>query len=631
MKDSNMSRRQFLKGFSAGAAGLALSAALPKFAVSAEENKENGILFEDTIAWNAVYDTVIIGFGGAGATAAIEAHDQGLKTIVIEKAPQGLDGGNTHYSSQRFLHVNKEDKEKMVEYMKEVRGLYTDNMSDEIIEYLVDGFTDTLSWFESIGGQNYELKNEPEYPDFVNSDVVYKVYTGDNYNFWPVLRRAAFSRRDENLEIWFNSPCLDLIQDPFTKRVLGVKVQHDGEELNLRASKGVILAAGGFEANNEMIQDYVQLPYAIPLGSHYNTGEVIKMAQKCGADLWHMSATSGPFLEFKNPRTGYAYRQLMGTGKANFVKDTSAVFVGADGTRFMSETTMLKHGHVMFHGLFIRVPISLPAFCVFDEKARLERPLYRVWSDGMEKEIEEEWILKGDTLEELAEKIGVPAEGLVQGIADWNTACENGVDPLGRQEEYLHAFGEGPYYAFPLTPAFINTQGGPARNTACEVLNTDREPIPGLYSASEIGSFYSSKYQGAGNLAECIVTGRTAVKSLMAAKIEEAPIVLTEAEQPAPYVAEVTEKEIECGENQYIGTGYGVSEIKVRVTMDGEKIANVEVVSNMETPGIADGALQEVGQRIVDTQSTEVDMISGATRTTKGIIEAVNDALSQVK
>lgn len=65
--------------------------------------------------------------------------------------------------------------------------------------------------------------------------------------------------------------------------------------------------------------------------------------------------------------------------------------------------------------------------------------------------------------------------------------------------------------------------------------------------------------------------------------------------------------------------------------MDGDRIANVEVIQNYETPGIADGALEEIGQRIVDTQSTDVDLVAGATRTTKGIMEAVNDALSQVK
>lgn len=369
-KSTSVSRRGFLKGLTASALGAAALTACSAPASSGAAASSGGtaagegVLYADTIPWNATFDTVIVGFGGAGAAAAIEAHDKGLTAVVVEKAPEGLDGGNTHYSSQRFLTIKKEDRDKAIEYMKEVRGLYTDNMSDEIIEYLVDGYTETLDWFDSIGGQNYEVKVDPEYPDFVNADVICKCYTGDNYNFWPVVRRAAMSRRDDKLQIWFSTPCEKMIQDPVSKEILGVQVTRNKETLNLRATRGVILAAGGFEASNEMIQDYVQLPYAIPLGSHYNTGEVIKQAQAVGADLWHMSATSGPFLEFKSPKTGYAYRQLMGNGSTNYVKDTSAIIVGADGTRFVSETVNLKHGHVMFHGLYIRVPISLPAFLV---------------------------------------------------------------------------------------------------------------------------------------------------------------------------------------------------------------------------------------------------------------------------
>ena len=149
------------------------------------------------------------------------------------------------------MTIKKEDRDKAIEYMKEVRGLYTDNMSDEIIEYLVDGYTETLDWFDSIGGQNYEVKVDPEYPDFVNADVICKCYTGDNYNFWPVVRRAAMSRRDDKLQIWFSTPCEKMIQDPVSKEILGVQVTRNKETLNLRATRGGILAAGGFEASND--------------------------------------------------------------------------------------------------------------------------------------------------------------------------------------------------------------------------------------------------------------------------------------------------------------------------------------------------------------------------------------------
>ena len=247
--------------------------------------------------------------------------------------------------------------------------------------------------------------------------------------------------------------------------------------------------------------------------------------------------------------------------------------VGADGTRFFPETTGLKHGHVLFHGLYIRVPVSMPMYVVFDEAARLTKPFYRVWSEGMVDEIEKGWIVKADSLEELAETIGVPAENLVKQVEDYNGYCEAGEDPLGRLPEYLFPFGEGPYYAFPIVPCFINTQGGPVRNTHCQVLNTAREVIPGLFSAGELGSFYSDLYQGAGNIAECIMTGIDAVNTMMEQTADAAPLVFAVAEKPAEVAAEPYEAPVyECGEGQYIGTGDGMSVVTARVTMDGDKI-----------------------------------------------------------
>lgn len=386
----NISRRAFLKGMSvtAGAAALASVGA-----VSLAEGA-NETTFADTIAWNAEYDAVVVGFG-AGAIAAIDMADAGLDVVVLEKAPYGHEGGNTRYSSQRFLHVDEDARDQMITYMKNVRGLY-ENMGDDVIEFLVDGFTKTTAYYEKLGGAKYELKHDPEFPAFEGSDIVTKCYTmnNDGKGFWPVIRAAAVERAD-HIHVWYDSPATKLIQDPITKAILGVTVMHEDQAYNVRAKRGVVLACGGFEANNRMVEDYLQLPYAIPLGSPYNTGDGITMAQEVGADLWHMSALSGPFLEFQNPQTTIPFRQLMGTLSYSSLKDTSAIIIGADGTRFVNECVGLKHGHVMFHGLFIRVPISLPAWAVFDEQARLLKPLYRVWSQGMENGKWAQWHSEG--------------------------------------------------------------------------------------------------------------------------------------------------------------------------------------------------------------------------------------------
>ena len=625
----NISRRSFLKGMSA-AAGAATLASLG-ISASAEQN---AAAYADTIAWNAEYDAVVVGFGAAGAISAIDMADAGLDVCLLEKAPYGHEGGNTRYCSQRFLHVAEEDREAMTTYMKQVRGLY-ENMDDEIIDFLVDGFTKTLAYYEKLGGVNYELKHDPEFPAFEGSDVVTKCYTmnNDGKGFWPVIRAAAVER-SEHIHVWYESPVVRLIQEPFTRTILGVTVLHEDQEYNVRAKRGVVLACGGFEANNKMVEDYLQLPYAVPLGSPYNTGDGITMAQEVGADLWHMSALSGPFLEFQNPNTTIPFRQLMGTLSYSSLKDTSAIIIGADGTRFVNECVGLKHGHVMFHGLYIRVPMSLPAWAVFDEQARLLKPLYRVWSQGMEKEIEKGWIIKAETLDELAESIGVPAENLKAQIERYNGYCEAGEDSeLGRPAEYLHAFGEGPYYALPLVPAMINTQGGPTRNIECEVLDVRGNAIPRLYSAGELGSFYSSIYQGAGNIAECIVTGwKTAEKIIANSDYKSEAMTLPEA-VPAGKQVDFTmeDKTFDVEEGEYIGVSYGIGRIVVAVKMDGDKIERIRFLEINDTLGICDPALATVPSAIIEAQSTTVDTVAGATRTSKGIIEAVNDALSKVR
>ncbi len=631
--ESTVSRRSFITA----AAGMGLAAGVAAAPAARAEEAAQPATYADTIPWAYEAQIVIVGLGGAGAAAAITAADLGAKVLVVEKAPKGLDGGNTKFCSQRFLRTEEADRDKMAEYMKVVRGLYTEDMTDEVIDYLVDGYTRTTAWFGEHGGYIDSPKNDPEFPEFVNSDVVYKNWTAEDYQgaFWPVMERnIAQLREDGKVDVWYDSPAVELIQDPISKTVIGVKVAKDGgDPVCVRALNGVLLACGGFEANNQMVQNYVNVPKIVPLGTQYNTGDGIKMAQAVGADLWHMGATSGPFFEFQDPDTKVCYRQLTGKLSYSSLKDVAAIMVGADGTRFFPETTGLKHGHILFHGLYIRVPVSMPMWVVFDEAARLTKPFYRVWSEGMVDEIEKGWITKADTIEELAEAIDLPAENLAKQIEDYNGYCEAGEDPLGRLPEYLFPFGEGPYYAFPIVPAFINTQGGPVRNTRCEVLDTNREVIPGLFSAGELGSFYSDLYQGAGNVAECIMTGIDSVTHMMEQTADAAPLAYTVAEQVAPVETEpYTAPEYECGENQYIGTGDGMSVVTVRVTKDGDAISEIEVLDGAETPRIGSIAIEKIPAAIENAQGTDdIDVVAGATRTSQGIIAAVKDALSQVE
>jgi RimK family alpha-L-glutamate ligase len=131
----NLSRRDFIKGSLAAVATFGLAATtgcgqneVPEGTTAAPETgaaekpaatgaSSGSINFEDTVSWNAEYDAVVVGFGSAGGIASIDLADSGLNVALIEKAPYGHEGGNTRYSSQRFLVVDPKDKDKMITYM----------------------------------------------------------------------------------------------------------------------------------------------------------------------------------------------------------------------------------------------------------------------------------------------------------------------------------------------------------------------------------------------------------------------------------------------------------------------------------------------------------------------------------
>ncbi|MGY9057672.1 MAG: FAD-binding protein [Alphaproteobacteria bacterium] len=132
------------------------------------------------------------------------------------------------------------------------------------------------------------------------------------------------------------------------------------------------------------------------------------------------------------------------------------------------------------------------------------------WSQDNQKEVANGVLLKGETLGELAEKIGVSGDVLASTVADWNTHVAAGEDPMGRPKAALVPIAKPPFYAGQVWPVISNTQGGPRHDARQRVLTPYSEPIEGLYVAGELGSIWGSLYLVGGNLAECFITGKTA-------------------------------------------------------------------------------------------------------------------------
>ena len=608
---------------------LTLTAAMA-FPVMAREETT----YADTVAWDGQYDVVVVGYGAAGAVAGVTAADAGANVLIVEKAPQSAAGGNSRLCAQVITNIS--DREEGIAYYSALRGEFTLN-SDEDIAFIVDNIMSTDEWLLEMGATNVYRFPNPEYPHQPGSDAIeYTLVNGEsptdmmNAKAWNFLSGLA-QARDQKIDIWYESPAVHLIQDPFSKTILGVQVEKEGTLVNIRALNGVVLSCGGFENNPEMIQNYLARPYVFPYGTTYNTGDGIRMALEVGADLWHMGNISGPFMTYHPfPDSDIVWNLSMGL---NHTKGNSMINVGPDAKRFDDENGGTCHGHVSYNGVYRQQLAVTPAYSIFDETTRLAGPIHPTYEQDNADAIANGVIIQAETIAELAQKLGLDAAALEQTIADYNQMCADGEDILfGRDPQTMQPIVTAPYYAFSLVPGMINTQGGPKRDHDCQVLNTQGSPIPHLYSAGELGSFFDENYQGGGNMSECIWSGRIAGANAAMEKEALPTLSLERVQSNLVYTIDHQEDaeqvHIDLPAGQYLGEGFGMGgSLVVKVTMDGERIDAVEIVSHGETPGISDKAIAQIPKAIVQSQSPQVDAISGCTMTSNAIMDAVADAM----
>lgn len=595
----------------------------------------------DAIKWDAVYDNLVIGFGGAGATAARFAADNGAKVLLVDAAPLGHEGGNTRYAAQ--LLNSGEDYDQLLAYYK---SLYAPkDYDEEMLATYVHGMTELPAYLENyLNVKPVSAKNDlhlinytlPEYPEFNGHETVdfTLVHKGIfDASLWKVLRQQVLDRQ-EQIDIWLSSPAKHLIQDPESKVILGAQIERNGELLNIRAVNGVVLTVGGFENNRDMIQNFLGATHLTPLGTLYNQGDGVRMGEEVGAKLWHMSnyeslgILNGMVFSVPEGERGYyinpTYTKLF----------TGAIFLaGDDGSRYTKEDEQNRHGHVYEQGQWHVVRPNEHPHLVFDAQQwqALKNDDQSPYTDWFEQ------VISASTIEELAAKIDADPQILKQTVHQFNHFAEAGEDfQFGRQKDSLRAFNEqGPYYAVAVNHDVLNTQGGPQRNAKAEILAADGTPIPHLYSAGELGGINANMYQAGGNLAECLIFGKIAGEN--AAKSKTTHAVELQSALPKYGRNDIAEQDdlasIELKANQYLGqSNEGIGgQVVVRVTMANNRIGNVEIVRQHETGDVATDALTQLPQRIVAQNTADVDAVSGASSSSRAIKNAVKDALSKCK
>ncbi len=607
------------------------------------------MLSNSEMKWAATYDVVVMGFGAAGATAARFAADAGAKVLLTDAAPAGHEGGNTRYAGQVVL--TGYDKQKLRRYFKRLFGPY--HIEDDVLETYIDGISQIPSYFKKYLGIDHPVSYNkvhrdpnveananglsPEYPEFAGADTIDLTTVHDGYfdaSLWKTLRAQVSSRVDQ-IELWLASPAKHLIQDPETGTIVGVQIERQHQLVNIKANNGVVMAMGGFENNPAAIQNFIGVPKLKVIGTLYNRGDGLTMAQEVGAELWHMRSFEGYGFN-----TGFTFENPA-EERGKFIlspwSDLShgSIFVAADdGSRYVREDENGRHGKAYVHGNWQAPTIFSHPHLIFDQaqydqiKLRGKLP----YPDFFKITV------KAATLADLAKQIHADEKILTQTVTTFNHFAETGDDPaFNRAGESMRAFGQGPFYATPLATAMLNTQGGAKRNAKAEVLSVNGQPIPHLYSAGEFGGINANQYNGGGNLAECLIFGKIAGESAAKLKVDtnrEAETITTTNPDILggnDLVDDTAHEQYPLGKDQYLGisdAGIG-GRVVVRITYRDHQLGDVEVLEQSESEDVGQRAMAELPKQMVADNTYDVDAISGASASSRALKSAVKNAIKK--
>ncbi|MBK0347163.1 flavocytochrome c [Aerococcaceae bacterium zg-ZJ1578] len=485
-------------------------------------------------------EVLVIGGGGAGLAAAISAHQNGAKVIVIEKMPRL--GGNTIISGSAYNAADSSRQQlmEMTDLEKEtIEGLINEEQEDEIVKewqqtlkeewesYKASGETylfdsPTLHKLQTYNGGS--KKGNPKLIDRLAEnaypaiqwleengmefkDYIFTVLGG----LWSRAHKPELplgtgyiqtythyiEEHSEDISVYTDTKANKLIVKD--GRVVGVEAENNGKTVTFTATKGVILATGGFGANVEMRDQYNTIWPSltnIKTTNHTGaTGDGINLAKDAGAQLFGLEDIQ--LLPMGDPETG----SLSGNIEQGV---QNRLFVNKEGKRFVDEG---QRRDVMTKALMEQTDASM--WVIVDQHSYPTGDTLNNFNESIDSLVEHGRAFKADTLEELAEKIGVDPEVFVASVEEFNKAVDGKIsDPFGRTL-FDKKIDTAPFYAGARVPTVHHTMGGVVINENAEVLDTNGNIIPGFFAAGEVtGGIHGTNRLGGNALADITVFGR---------------------------------------------------------------------------------------------------------------------------
>lgn len=447
--------------------------------------------YEVPQTWDESYDVVVVGGGFAGLAAAYSAVESGASVTLIEKL--STTGGNSAINGGQYasytstLAAGLQEKFNLVPDTAEKHIEDTiaggDNMSNpELVELMVYA---SPEYFNLLLENGLKIRDTLARP---GGHYGYRTYVTENQVGSDITNLQLEMLKKTNANIQLETKMVEIYRTrDEANKVVGIRVSTGDGYKTIEAKKGVILATGGFSANVEMRE--TQVPYLtedLPTTNikAASTGEGIYLAQAIGANTTQMSNIQR--YPWADPNTGVldSYAVWPFTGPSYGV-----IYVDWQGNRYVNEgdrrdvcaNAASNSGFISTYAIFTQPVVS--GFAYDSEIAA---------------GVESGRILKGDTLEELVEKINafavkgqypqVTVENLKATIEKHNSYIDSGVDPdFGKvMAATMVKIEEGPYYALPQYPSVHHTMGGLVIDTKTQVYDIYGQVIPGLYAAGEV-------------------------------------------------------------------------------------------------------------------------------------------------
>ncbi len=521
--------------------------------------------------WDLEVDVAVLGSGGAALTAAISAHDFGAKQVVIlEKT--GMVGGTTAMSGgMLWIPGNHHQIEAGIEESDDDIVAYLDALAPgaldpetlgafmeygpEMVRYLADktpvrfhaydDFPDYQPYLpgakpdggRSLDNDAFACERLGKWASRVNPtkmaypmrgslmeavrgtltpEMLAEREAGDYRGLGQALVGALFlGVIERNIPVEFEKRARKLIKDG--DRIIGVIAEDaQGKDFRVRARRGVVIATGGFEWNEALVKTFIRGPLTGPVSVPENEGDGLIMAIEAGAQLASMQDAywQQSVLEYKPKSRSAKPNYMLGSDER---ARPGAILVNRAGKRFVNEAANYNAmgKAVIAFDAGRHDYANLPYWLIIDQRYKDKYPLFTSMPGS---EASYEYLMKADTLEELAAIAGIDPAGLVATVERFNAMVKNGHDDDFNRgdnsyDNYtmwgdpdfeppyrtLGLIDQGPFYAVKMESGALGTAGGPKVNADGQVVDWHGNAIPGLYSAGNaMGSILAGAYGGAG-------------------------------------------------------------------------------------------------------------------------------------